>query len=64
MNPATASDTLAIAHNVASGIPDLGTRVVMLVSGVFVLSILLMLIYFRMKEVEEAGCGEGKGKMF
>jgi hypothetical protein len=49
------ADTLRDAHGAGSGIPDMGIRVIVLVGALFVLSILFVLIYFKMREAEQGG---------
>jgi len=47
------ADSLRSVQQAGPGIPNPGVRAVMGVGGVFLLAILFVLIYFRMKEAEE-----------
>ena len=43
----------SIAVSGMAGIPDIATRVTLLVAILFVLSVTIMLLYFKLKEVDK-----------
>jgi hypothetical protein len=47
-------DTLQAGADATAGVPDAGTRIIYLVAILFVLSILGVLIWARMRESDEA----------
>ena len=46
-------DSLAQQFEATGGMPEIGTRISILVVALFILGILSMLVYFRMKEQDE-----------
>ncbi len=47
------NDSLSHALQASGGIPDIGTRITILVAATFVLAILVLLLYLKKDEVDE-----------
>ena len=54
-------DSLAVADRLFSGIPEPGQRVAALFVAAFVIAILILLIYLKMRESDLPGEGGTKG---